>query len=55
MPILTGGGSMYSTVEDMQRWDASVLSWVMLADGFLGQATVGVCQDTLGTGTDHLI
>ena len=34
MPILTGGGSMYSTVEDMQRWDASVLSWVMLADNF---------------------
>ena len=23
MPILTGGGSMYSTVDDLQRWDSA--------------------------------
>ena len=31
MPILTGGGSMYSTVDDLQRWDSAAVGGSLLS------------------------
>ena len=32
MPILTGGGSMYSTVDDLQKWDEGTCGGALLSD-----------------------
>lgn len=35
MPILTGGGSMYSTVDDLQKWDKGACGGALLSDAGL--------------------